>query len=177
MAGNRKPKRKPGNRASVIDRADQSKFTRARDQVRREWAAIDRRNGLPMAHPENVHKLESVFGTIEDYLADQEATGESLVDKSGQPVIQDPVSGDYLQAGIAFKNQHIMFLMLAERFGWGEVPDGLRRLAAKLDNGVLLFESDMRDARIALTWMRERLVDITPYQWSETLDTLVFEEC
>lgn len=172
MAGNKKPHRVSGNRASAIERLDIGRHARKVKWSQDELTLIKLRNNLPMSHELNAHKIELTFGAIELYLSEQEVTGESQVNERGDPVVVDPVDGDLIPAGLAFKNQHIMFAALSKRFGWGEVPDGLRRMGAKLDAGMLLFDSDMRDARIALDWMREHIADVTPNQWSETLDTL-----
>lgn len=176
MAGNKKPNRKPGNRASVIERMDLGIYAKAKNIAQRETLLIRMRNAMPMGHEVNQHKIDLTFGAIEGYLAEQEKTGESLVNERGEPVVVDPVDGELIPAGRAFKNQHAMFSALAEAHGWGAVPGGLRRMGAKLEADMILFESDMFDARRALAWMREHIVEITPNQWSETLDRLIEQE-
>lgn len=176
MAGNRKPNRKPGNRPSVVERMDRGIYAKAKTIAQRETLLIRMRNALPMGHEVNQHKIDLTFGAIEGYLREQEQTGESMVNERGEPVVIDPVDGTMIPAGRAFKNQHAMFCALAEKHGWGTVPDGLRRMGAKLDADMILFDSDMSDARVALDWMRHNIASISPNQWSEALDYLIEQE-
>lgn len=176
MPGNKKNRRVGKNRPSALQRAEQSKYTRAREIVDNENRIRRLINGLPLGHPENAHKIDLVFGAIDGYLLDMEQTGQSHVTASGQPAVLEPVDQELIPAGLAFLNQHRMFSALAVKRGWGPVPDGLRRMGAKLDAGVLLFESDMTDARTALAWMRAHVADVTASEWSAVLDELIEQE-
>lgn len=172
MAGNKKPSRVAKNRPSVIQRREAADFV----QRDREEQIARMCNLLPMGHDVNRHKVDSVFGAIAGYLDEIERSGESPADARGTPVVVDPHDGDELPAALAFTNQHTMFGELARRYGWGRAPDGLRRMAAKLSAGMLLFDSDIADARTALAWMRVHVEDVTPNQWSDALNAMIEQE-
>lgn len=178
MPGNKKNRRvgNPKKRASPVDRAGQSILTRATLIARTETQIRNITNNLPLGHPEHAHKVEELFGAIESYLDDMERTGESLVSSRGEAIVLDPTDQEPLPAGLAFRNQHKMFVALAKKRGWGAVPDGLRRLGAKLDADMMLFPSDMTDARTELAWMRAHVVDVTPSEWTAVLNELIAEE-
>jgi hypothetical protein len=176
MPGNKKNRRVGKDRRSAHQRAEDSKWTRAREIAVNEDRIRRITNGLPLGHPEHAHKIELVFGAIEGYLTDMEQTGESLVTARGEAAVRDPLDQTLIPAAQAFISQHTMFTALAERFGWGPVPDGLRRMGAKLGADMMLFASDMADARTTLTWMRTHIVTITPHEWSETYEHLVAQE-
>lgn len=165
MAGNKKPRRVARGRPSVLQRQEAAEL-RQRDHAER---MIRLANAMPFGCAEHRHKIDAIFATLHGYLDQLEHTGESLATVRGDLLLTD-ADGDQLPVALSMKNQHIMYLILASEFGWGAVPDGLRRFAAKVDVGMPLFASDFADARTTLAWMRAHIEDVTPNQWSAALE-------
>lgn len=179
MPGNKRNKRlgkSAKKRRSAIDRLHEAEYVKHRDKTNAEYTMIKMRNALPIGHELNRHKIDMTFQPLESLLASVEETGEITTDTRGDPVMWDEQEECWMPLGPGIHNMVAMFDRAAQIYSWPESqPPGLRRLGAKLDADMPLFQSDTDDARVTIAWMRKWIVGVTPNQWTEISEQMVRE--
>jgi hypothetical protein len=180
MAGNKKPNRKPtpkgiGTPQRMVERMETGLVERAkRNQDRRDRNL--RLTKLPLGHPTNRHVLDWTFGPLDRMFAEHEKTGGHLFSEDGQAVMWVERDQCYTPVVDACMELHRQFEFTAEERGWGDVPPGMLAYGAKLARGARLDIQDLADARATVQWMRDRLSEITCWDWYNSMNRMEEQE-
>lgn len=176
MAGNSKKKRKPvpkgiGTYQRMVERMETGLIERSKkNQDRRDRNM--RLTKLPLGHPMNVHVLDWTFSPVDKMLDDHERTGTHMFTDDGQAVMWVERDQCYTPIVDACFELHRQFEYTAAEREWGDVPPGLMGYGAKLARGVMLDAQDIQDARATVKWMRDRLADITCWDWMGSMNRM-----
>lgn len=168
MPASSKPRKKKGR--SVIERLHHAKYQKAKQHANAENMLIRLRNALPLGHEVNRHKIDATFAPLEQFLVQQETDGESFVNDKGEPLMWDEREQAYINVAEGIANMCWMFELAAQLWGWDDQTGGLKKLGNKLFAGMVLFGSDVAAARETIAWMREKIAQVKPNQWSEVLE-------
>lgn len=137
----------------------------------------DRKNNLPIGHHDNVHRIDETFSPIEALLENIVFTGDIDVSSKGQPLLLDPKDNVWYPMVPALVSMCDTFTQLARQFSWDDQTADMRRLAKKLDVQMPLFIKDIDGARACLVWMREKIRQVTPQQFSnEAIEIQIRDE-
>lgn len=180
MAGNSKKKRKPvpkgiGTPQRMVERFETGLAERRKrnEQVRQRNIRL---SSLPMGHPTNEYVLDWTFSPIFKMLDDNEATGTHMVGEDGVALLWVEREQCYTPIVDACFEMHEQFEFAARIHGWGEMPSGLLAYGAKLARGATLDQDDIKDARMATQWMRDKLATITCFDWVAAMSKMQAEE-
>lgn len=174
MPASSKPRKKKGR--SVVERLAHARYQKAKAHAHAENMLIRLRNALPLGHEANRHKIDGTFGPLEEFLRQQELEGESFVNEKGEPLMWDEREQAYINVAEGIANMAYMFELAGRLWGWDAQPEGLKKLGNKLFAGMVLFASDIEAARETIAWMREKIAEVKPNQWSEVIDLAAEEE-
>ena len=174
MAVSKKPRKK--RKVSVIERLHHAKYQKAKTHANAENMLIRLRNAMPLGHEVNRHKIDATFDPLEQFLMQQETEGESFVNEKGEPLMWDEREQAYINVAEGIANMCWMFELASKLWGWTDQTAGLQKLGNKLFAGMVLFASDIEAARSTIAWMRERIAEVKPNQWSQVIELAAEEE-
>jgi hypothetical protein len=117
----------------------------------------------------NQGAIDNTFGPVERWLDHMEQTGEMEVMQDGTPVFLQEGDGEpyYIPLVENFTNMCDTFELIAQKYGFPDKTDGMRRLIKRIEVDMPLFEQDTKACRDTLAWMREVIAHLTPKQYSE----------
>lgn len=170
MAGNKKSKRKKSTGSLPIERVIRRAVTRATLADRRNDELIEHLNNTLLGHPDNLERLNVTFAPIENWLTEQETTGESEVLNDGTIILRTPghLSGkEWFSAVDAFHNIAETFEYIAEKNALQSMAGPFKRMVTKLKVDMPLFQVDIDAARQSVAWMKEVAKRFTPLQITE----------
>lgn len=180
MAGNSKKKRKPVPKGIGTPERMQERFVKGLAERRKRNEQARERNirlsNLPMGHPTNAYVLDWTFSPVFKMLDDNEATGTHMVDPDGVALMWVERDQCYTPVVDACFELHDQFAYTGSLHGWGEMPTGLLAYGAKLARGATLDIDDIRDARVAVQWMRDHLALITCFDWVASMSKMQAEK-
>lgn len=180
MAGNKKPNRKKtpkgiGTPQRMVERMETGLAERHKRNVDRRNRNL-RLTKLPLGHPTNQHVLDWTFGPLYKMFDEHERTGTHMFTDDGQAVMRVERDQCYTPIVEACIELHRQFEYTAEERGWGDVPPGLLAYGAKLARGARLDMQDLADARATVQWMRDRLSEITCWDWYNSMERMEAQE-
>lgn len=176
MAGNKKPKRRRGERRQgtvTVPNVARAFAVAEQREIERRNTLTSWRNALPLGHELNRHKIDEVMAPLEAFLHDVETTGEAAVDKDGKLAFWSKEDNDWVPIGEAILSMTMMLELVARNFTWGKIPTGLRDLAVKIEDGQEFDQHDTAAARSAIDWIRRRVAEATPNQWGAAYEQAV----
>lgn len=122
---------------------------------------------LPMGNPCNEYKILVTFSPFFTMLTEIERTSDVNVIENGTPVIYVHEQKCWFPLSSSINVVCDIFLKLINRFNWIGETQGMRKLAAKIEVGMPLFQSDIDAARSSLLWMCDVIRQVSPIQYSE----------
>lgn len=175
MSANKKPRKKVSGcmRERMLKKMHsriQAKNQRAREDVAKENAEIERLNNLPLGHPDHGDRLMITFTPILKWMSEVERTGDSDRTLDGRPILfapDHPTEDKYFQLDDALIAVADCYSLIANRRGIADEGSGVRQLGKKLQADMLLFQSDMDLARKSIDWMIEQTKSLSPVQIQE----------
>lgn len=151
-----------------LDSIRQSKAAKHANEIARQEAEIERKNNLPIGHPDNRHKLDKTFSPVEKWLDTIVATGDIDVMNNGVAVFQTEADTNHWWPVVeAFLAVCDTFELVASDLNVPDQTDGMRKLAKKVEVDMPLFQADIDAARASVSWMRSISETLTPSQFSE----------
>lgn len=133
-----------------------------------EQARIDRINGLPFSHPENVHKIGTTFDPIEAWMDGVVATGDIDVTGAGLAILRtDPADPAWYPLVASLFAVCDAFAAIARERALDDPGAGLRQLARKVEVDMPLFQRDIDAGRASVAAMRAIIAELTPAQFSD----------
>lgn len=149
------------------------RFTRKLNSIRQSKNdqhnhEVQRKNNLPIAHPDNRHKLDLTFGPVEEWLDTIVETGDIDVMSNGVAIFQTTGDSDQWWPVVeAFLAVCDTFELVATALKVADQSDGMRKLTRKIEVDMPLFQADIDAARASIDWMRETSGTLTPLEFSE----------
>ncbi len=170
MARNKKT-RKPVT-GNVTERLFRKMFSRicsknieAKAEYQAEVANIDRLNHTVMGDPEHSERIMLTFDPILAWLDEAESTGDMPLADDGTPILRTPNHSrghDWCQLDSSLIAVAECFELMANDRGVPNEGRGLRQVGAKIQAGMMLYESDFTAARASIAWMVGIIKTMTP---------------
>lgn len=129
-------------------------------------------NSRSFSHPENLVKIEKTFGPMEQWLAEQERTGEADVMRDGTVVFCPDWDEGYYPVGDSFITVADTFELIAADKQIPDGTDGLRKLGKRIKADMPLDSASVAAAKKSLAWIRSVTMSISPYELHNFIEVI-----